>query len=68
MCRIPFVFLASGIVIPVTLSRLQAGPLLQGFGVPRPLDRDLGGCGLDLPQILGGQFDAHGADVLVQAL
>ncbi len=44
----------------------QASPFLQCFGVPRSFDLDLCGGTLNLTQIVGRQFNGHGADVLFQ--
>jgi hypothetical protein len=48
--------------------RSATGLSLHVFGVPSPLYRDLGEGALNLPQIVGPEFDSNGADVLVQAL
>ena len=45
-----------------------AGHLLQVFGVPGPLHRDLRGGAIDLTEIVGRQFDGSRSDVFVQAL
>jgi hypothetical protein len=48
--------------------RSQAGPLLQLFGIPRPLDRDFCGRAFDVTQVLGGQFDRCCANILFKAI
>src|SRR5438552_7950383 len=51
--------------MPMRMS--ETGPFLQLLGVPRPLDRDVRGGALDLAEIVRGQPDCRGADVLFQA-
>ena len=41
---------------------------LEVFGIAGSLDGDLGGGVLDLAEIVGGECDVGGADVLLQAL
>src|SRR5512147_2563303 len=47
--------------------RSETGPLLQGFGVPRPLDRDLRGSAFDLAEIVRRELECNGAEVFFQA-
>jgi hypothetical protein len=46
--------------------RSAVGHLLQVFGVPGPLHRDLGEGAVNVAQIVGRQFDASRSDVLLQ--
>ena len=46
----------------------EAGPLLQGFGVPRALDRNLRGGVVDFAEVVRRERDGNGSDVLVEAL
>src|SRR2546421_679162 len=50
------------------LSRSEAGPLLEGVGVARSVDRDLQGGAVDLTEIVGRQIDRSRAEVLFEAL
>ena len=42
--------------------------LLQVFGVPRPLHRDLRGCVLDRAEVIRSKFDVGGGDVLLETV
>src|SRR5438034_8132289 len=46
----------------------ETRPFFKGFGVSRPLHRDLRGSALDVAQIVGRELDGSGSDVLLQAM